>query len=115
MLRIPLYEVLEKCATRLDGHPTIPDHTASTDRVAGADPVPVVAEPVPTQWDEKQLAEYLHIRYEKHTRHEGGTHTPTTVPFDTLPEAHKRTLLLLAHDIQVLLTRVKHEGFIQGK
>jgi hypothetical protein len=90
--RIPLYELLEKGPLS-----------------------PVAAGPAPTPLDDQRLAEYLHFRYGRHARQEGAAATKPPVPFHALPDAHKRTLLLLAQDIQVLLTRVKQEGFVQGK
>jgi hypothetical protein len=113
--RIPLYEVLERVSPRLHDGPAAPAQTASADGAAGEQPAPV-ADPVLERWDDKQLAEYLHMRYEKHARHQGETtHPPTNVAFDALPDARKRTLLLLARDVQALLTRVKYEGFVKGK
>jgi hypothetical protein len=85
--RIPLYELLEKVL-----------------------PSPVAASPAPTPLDTQRLAEYLHFRYGRHARQEGATDTASLVPFEALPEARKRVLLLLAQDIHVLLMRVKQEG-----
>jgi hypothetical protein len=114
--RIPLYELFEKVPPRSHDRPAPADQTAVDDGAAGAQPTPVVADPVPTPLDEQRLAEYLYIRYGKHARQAGSTtQAIPTAPFDTLPDARKQALLLLARDVQVLLTRVKHEGFVQGK
>jgi hypothetical protein len=89
--RIPLYELLEK----------VP-------------PSPMAAGPAPTPLDTQRLAEYLHFRYGRHARQEGATDTTSPVPFEALPDARKRALLLLAQDIHVLLMRVKQEGIREG-
>jgi hypothetical protein len=114
--RIPLYELFEKFPPCSNDRPASADQTASDDGAAGAQPPPVVADPVPVPLDEQRLAEYLYMRYGKHARQAGSTTNAIPIaPFDALPDARKRTLLLLARDVQVLLTRVKHEGFVQGK
>jgi hypothetical protein len=115
-MRIPLYELFEKVPPRSDDGPAPPDQTASDDGAAGAQVASMAVDPVSVQLNEQRLAEYLYIRYGKHARQEGSTpRARPTAPFEALPDARKRTLLLLARDIQVLLTRVKHEGFVQGK
>jgi hypothetical protein len=89
--RIPLYELLDKVSS-----------------------FPVAANPAPTPMDNQRLAEYLHFRYGRHARQEGATDTTSPVPFEALPDARKRALLLLAQDIHVLLMRVKQEGIREG-
>jgi hypothetical protein len=113
---MPLYEVLEHAGTSRNSRPAVPDQTASADDAAEARPATVAAARGLAQWDAQQLAEYLYIRYTKHARHEGGTlYAPADVSFEALPEADKRTLVLLARDVQGLLTHVNHEGYAPGK
>ena len=51
-----------------------------------------------------KLAEWLHNRYEKHAHHEGwDTNAQCKVKFKDLPEANRKTMLLVAKDLKNLL------------
>lgn len=60
--------------------------------------------PQPSDWESRNLAEWLHDKYEKYAIIVGwDTQKITKVPFADLPESNKRVMLLMADDIRTLL------------
>jgi hypothetical protein len=115
-MRTPLYELFEKAPQRSNDRSPPSDQPVSEEGAADMPLVLVADDSVPARLEEQLLAEYLYFRYGRHARQEGSTtHASPAAPFDALPDARKRTLLLLARDVRALLTRARHEGFVQGQ
>ena len=64
--------------------------------------------------DPKELAEYMHLRYEQYAQLSGWkTNEKTRVPFDELPEENKVTMLALATDILVTFSQRIQDAFVE--